>query len=813
MTPGLHAADLRRIFHRLDRNGDGLLSIDELGWLLDRIGPLQHFTSDELESSVGKSALDFDEFLAFCRSIEGGGGESAAAVERDLEEAFRVFDLNGDGLITSEELQKVLSRLGLWDETTGKDEKSGRDPAAMICKFDKNFDGLLDFDEFRTMQSQLFTFLHPFPTAVAAMKSTSPTAAVGTALVKTPYIVKFAAVALLSLSVALLFYHHPSFPSAAFSAFTSLSSPTAVAAKNSTSTALNSTSTAVNTSSTILKVKKLPPPPPSVARRTGIVDENGAMTEDFEIGEFDPSLMEELRNLRGGGEETEKKENEPKIVKYDKFKACDGSKIDHIPCLDKSERHCPDSALDCVVPMPNGYQKSLPWPRSRDEVWLHNVPDTRLVQDQGGQYSMLVKDAKISFQDGGSDQYVNLISQVVFLVQNMVPDIDFGHHTRVALDISPGIGSFAASLFRHNVTTLLIGTKDVHKNQIQFALERGLPAMVVGFGTRRLPYASQAFDLIRSSGSGIDWTVDNGVLLLEVNRLLRAGRYFVWGGPQVDNNGSEMEGLAASICWQLVKKEGNIAIWRKPLNSSCYLGREIGAQPPLCNSDEDPDNVWYVNVTACITLLPEVRNGGNVSVWPARLHSPPDRLQSIKMDAMISRKELMKAESRYWNEIIDSYVRAFHWKEQNFRNVLDMRAGFGGFAAAVNDLELTSWVMNVVPVNGFNTLPVIYDRGLLGVMHDWCEPFDTYPRSYDLIHAAGLFSDERKRGKCNFSTILLEMDRMLRHGGTVYIRDSLAVIGEIHEVASAMGWVVMVHDTGEGPHASWRFLVCEKRMP
>lgn len=27
--------------------------------------------------------------------------------------------------------------------------------------------------------------------------------------------------------------------------------------------------------------------------------------------------------------------------------------------------------------------------------------------------------------------------------------------------------------------------------------------------------------------------------------------------------------------------------------------------------------------------------------------------------------------------------------------------------------------MNVVPVSGFNTLPVIYDRGLIGVMHDW----------------------------------------------------------------------------------------------
>lgn len=27
--------------------------------------------------------------------------------------------------------------------------------------------------------------------------------------------------------------------------------------------------------------------------------------------------------------------------------------------------------------------------------------------------------------------------------------------------------------------------------------------------------------------------------------------------------------------------------------------------------------------------------------------------------------------------------------------------------------------MNVVPVSGPNTLPVIYDRGFIGAMHDW----------------------------------------------------------------------------------------------
>ena len=41
------------------------------------------------------------------------------------------------------------------------------------------------------------------------------------------------------------------------------------------------------------------------------------------------------------------------------------------------------------------------------------------------------------------------------------------------------------------------------------------------------------------------------------------------------------------------------------------------------------------------------------------------------------------------------------------------------FAAALINRKLDFWVMNVVPVTQPNTLPVIYDRGLLGVAHDW----------------------------------------------------------------------------------------------
>jgi hypothetical protein len=41
------------------------------------------------------------------------------------------------------------------------------------------------------------------------------------------------------------------------------------------------------------------------------------------------------------------------------------------------------------------------------------------------------------------------------------------------------------------------------------------------------------------------------------------------------------------------------------------------------------------------------------------------------------------------------------------------------FAAALINRKLDCWVMNAVPVTEPNTLPVIYDRGLLGVAHDW----------------------------------------------------------------------------------------------
>jgi len=57
---------------------------------------------------------------------------------------------------------------------------------------------------------------------------------------------------------------------------------------------------------------------------------------------------------------------------------------------------------------------------------------------------------------------------------------------------------------------------------------------------------------------------------------------------------------------------------------------------------------------------------------------------------------------------------------------------------------------------------------------------------------------------------MLEMDRMLRPGGRVYIRDTTFIIGELEEIATALGWSSSLNDVGEGPYSSWKILRSEK---
>jgi SAM-dependent methyltransferase len=194
-------------------------------------------------------------------------------------------------------------------------------------------------------------------------------------------------------------------------------------------------------------------------------------------------------------------------------------------------------------------------------------------------------------------------------------DLSSGGKIRTVFDVGCGVASFGAFLLPLDIIAMSLAPNDVHANQIQFALERGIPAMLGVLGTMRLPYPSKSFDMAHCSRCRIDWHKRDGILLLEVDRLLRPGGYFAWSSPAVyretdadRQEWDEMSVLVRNMCWEQVAKELQTVIWRKPLTSECYDERAPETHPPVCSSLEDPDDSWSVRMKTCITPLTKCKS-------------------------------------------------------------------------------------------------------------------------------------------------------------------------------------------------------------
>lgn len=71
----------------------------------------------------------------------------------------------------------------------------------------------------------------------------------------------------------------------------------------------------------------------------------------------------------------------------------------------------------------------------------------------------------------------------------------------------------------YNILTMSIAPVDKHEAQVQFALERGLPAMLGILSTHRLPFPSRSFDMAHCSRCLVQWT-NYGTLRFFLNLLL-----------------------------------------------------------------------------------------------------------------------------------------------------------------------------------------------------------------------------------------------------------------------------------------------------
>ncbi|KAK0581862.1 hypothetical protein LWI29_018892 [Acer saccharum] len=496
------------------------------------------------------------------------------------------------------------------------------------------------------------------------------------------------------------------------------------------------------------------------------------------------------------------------------FPVCDDRHIELIPCLDRHliyqsrlkldlslmehyERHCPqpERRYNCLIPPPPGYKVPIKWPKSRDEVWKVNIPHTHLATEKSDQNWMVVKGEKISFPGGGThfhygaDKYIASIARMLKFPNNRLNNRG---NIRTVFDVGCGVASFGGYLLSSDIIAMSLAPNDVHQNQIQFALERGIPASLGVLGTKRLPYPSRSFELAHCSRCRIDWLQRNGILLLELDRVLRPGGYFAYSSPEAYAQDEEdlriwrkMSALVERMCWKIASKQNQTVIWVKPLTNDCYMERATGTEPPLCKSDEDPDAVWGVPMEACITPYSDQQHrarGSGLAPWPARLTTPPPRLSDFGYT-----NEMFEKDMELWQQRVEDYWNLLSpkIKPDTLRNLMDMKAHMGSFAGALKNKDV--WVMNVVPENGPNTLKIIYDRGLIGTTHDWCEAFSTYPRTYDLLHAWTIISDIEAKG-CSVEDLLIEMDRILRPKGFIIVRDKRPIVELIKKYLKALHW-------------------------
>lgn len=198
-------------------------------------------------------------------------------------------------------------------------------------------------------------------------------------------------------------------------------------------------------------------------------------------------------------------------VSLHEFPPCDMSYSDYTPCQDPvrsrkfdremakyRERHCPKSEelLRCLIPAPPKYKTPFKWPQSRDYAWYDNIPHKELSIEKAGQNWIQVEGHRFRFPGGGTtfpngaDAYIDNINELIPLT---------GGNIRTAVDTGCGVASWGAYLLKRDILTMSFAPRDTHEAQVQFALERGVPAMIGVISSKRLPYPARAFDMAHCS--------------------------------------------------------------------------------------------------------------------------------------------------------------------------------------------------------------------------------------------------------------------------------------------------------------------------
>ena len=133
---------LKENFQKIDNNGDGMLSLEEVKKAISHNKGISLSNVEQIFKSIdtdNSGNIDYTEFIA--ASLD----KNIYLQENKLYEAFKLFDVDGSGKISKDEIAYILGT-----------EKKSKEIEKLFKKYDTNNDGEIDFKEFVNMMKEEF---------------------------------------------------------------------------------------------------------------------------------------------------------------------------------------------------------------------------------------------------------------------------------------------------------------------------------------------------------------------------------------------------------------------------------------------------------------------------------------------------------------------------------------------------------------------------------------------------------------------------------------------------------------------------------
>ncbi|RZF38471.1 hypothetical protein LSTR_LSTR011961 [Laodelphax striatellus] len=138
---------IRKAFQMFDTTKCGYIETIKISVMLNTMG--QIFDEEELNALIRENDPDKTgrlNFDGFCRiATHFLEEDDAEAMQEELKEAFRLYDKEGNGYITTGTLREILKAL---DDKLNNDDLDG-----IIAEIDTDGSGTVDFDEFMEMMT------------------------------------------------------------------------------------------------------------------------------------------------------------------------------------------------------------------------------------------------------------------------------------------------------------------------------------------------------------------------------------------------------------------------------------------------------------------------------------------------------------------------------------------------------------------------------------------------------------------------------------------------------------------------------------